>query len=1223
MHMTKATKKAERLLQVETLLLDHPRGLKQAEIARRLGVNRSTIHRYLPELTDRFAVYEEDDGRLVIDRDHYLTRVRLTLHEALALHLAARLMATRTDKHNPHGGTALRKLSLALERLAPLIARHLSASADVMDDAARRHDPVYLEVLETLTRAWSQGQKVRLWHRLASGEVYDYVFAPYFVEPYAVGQTTHVIGWRDPPKAVRTFKLERIQRIELLDEEYTIPEDFEPRALLADAWGIWYTEAEPVEVALRFHPRVAPRVRETRWHASERVEEQPDGSLVWRARVAEPQEMLPWIRGWGADVEVLAPEELREALVKETRRLAMLYQVGSVEPPPLYQGLWAKAEKSSGKTHPLICHMLDVGGVALAMWNEVLTESIRTQLAEALGLDQTRAGNLIAFWAALHDLGKATPAFQEKYEPARITLTDAGLPFPKSYGRERFYHGTATSRLLPDLLAAETNTPRRWRKGVALAVGGHHGAWPIPAAMQGLKPYRLGDGEWEEIRADLVRAVRELLAPEVPADTPLPREAHNALLTLLSGLASVADWVGSMEHYFPFVEPPIDLTQYAERAQQQALEALQDLRWTAWTPPTEEWTFTELFQLPSPRPMQSQVIALAEQLQQPSLVIIEAPTGVGKTEAALYLADHWARVLQQRGLYIAMPTMATSNQMFDRVGDVMERRYPDTGPQVLLIHSQARWSQNDPPRQVNIAREVLENEDEQESVNSMAWFLPRKRSLLAPFGVGTVDQTFLSVLQTRHFFVRLFGLSHKTLIFDEVHAYDTYMSTLFQRLLGWLRVVGASVIILSATLSEKTRCELVRAYTGNDEMLAEASYPGITWASGGEIGMLPLQAPQSRSLTLEWLTREPRDIVHTLQAELREGGCAAVICNTVGRAQEVYRALCKANLVPEEDLSLFHARFPQGWRQKIEARVLSDFGKNGQRPEKAIVVATQVIEQSLDLDFDVMISDLAPVDLLLQRAGRLHRHDRDVRPAPLAAPRLFVTAPDLDKGVLNWGSDAYIYEPYVLLRSYLVLQGREQIKLPSDTVSLIEGVYGPDEPDAGTLVPALVEARQRMHRDEEKARDVARGKLIKPPQADNLLRKSNASLAEEAPEIHDAFRALTRLSRPSLSVVCLHRIEGKDTSNTEPDGNGSAVDLEEKPDAELTESLVNATVSLSHGGIFPQLVRQERPSGWRNHTLLKDYRVAIFEDGVCPLKDCAYTLILRRDTGLEIVKHSD
>jgi len=168
--MERATGKAERLLQIEALLLEHPEGLSQAEIARRVGVNRSTVYRYLPDLTNRFAIYEADDGRLAIDRDHYLMNVRLTLHESMALHLAARLMATRTDKRNPHAAAALRKLGLALEKLAPRIAEHLCVSAEVMEDQAQRHDPVYLDVLETLTRAWSGLVRCSGGPRLASDD---------------------------------------------------------------------------------------------------------------------------------------------------------------------------------------------------------------------------------------------------------------------------------------------------------------------------------------------------------------------------------------------------------------------------------------------------------------------------------------------------------------------------------------------------------------------------------------------------------------------------------------------------------------------------------------------------------------------------------------------------------------------------------------------------------------------------------------------------------------------------------------------------------------------------------------------------------------------------------------------------------------------------------------------------------------------------------------------
>ncbi len=328
--MNRAQEKAQRLLQIEKLLWAHPEGLTRAEIARRLGVNRSTITKYLNADQLPPSIYEEDDGRLKLDRNADLTKTSFSLHEVMAIHLATRLLATRTDKQNPHAASALRKLGIALRRLDKNVSEHLLHSADVMDEEAAYRDPVYLDVLEKLTEAWSAGRKVRVQHQMEDGRVFEYTFAPYFIEPYAVGQTAHVIGFREPPGATRTFKIERLRSAQILHDRYEIPSDFDPKALLRDAWGIWYTEAEPIEVVLRFHPRVAMRVRESRWHRAQQLEAQADGYVVWRARVAEPKEMLPWIRGWGADCEVLAPAELRETLMGEAKAMAELYgwQVG-------------------------------------------------------------------------------------------------------------------------------------------------------------------------------------------------------------------------------------------------------------------------------------------------------------------------------------------------------------------------------------------------------------------------------------------------------------------------------------------------------------------------------------------------------------------------------------------------------------------------------------------------------------------------------------------------------------------------------------------------------------------------------------------------------------------------------------------------------------------------------------------------------------------------------
>ena len=323
--MKRTSKKAERLLRIEQLLLAHPNGISRAEMGRKLDVHRSTIKRDVDDLGKRLPIWEHDN-LIGINRDDYLTSVRLNIHESMALHLSARLMATRMDKHNPHAASALRKFAEALRLFSPQISGHLLASADVMDGDDQHRDPVYSNVLETLTQAWSQGKMVHVWHRYKKRTV-EYDFAPYFIEPYAVGQTTHVIGLREPPGEIRTFKVERIQRIEMLkDRSYEIPEDFDARALLKDAWGIWFTDKEPEEVVLRFHARVARRVQETRWHPSQTVEMEPNGYLLWRAKVAEWQEMVHWIRGWGADVEVLAPQRLREMLMGEAKAMAELYR---------------------------------------------------------------------------------------------------------------------------------------------------------------------------------------------------------------------------------------------------------------------------------------------------------------------------------------------------------------------------------------------------------------------------------------------------------------------------------------------------------------------------------------------------------------------------------------------------------------------------------------------------------------------------------------------------------------------------------------------------------------------------------------------------------------------------------------------------------------------------------------------------------------------------------
>lgn len=342
---TKFEKKLERFTQFKELLLAHPDGLIKAEIGRKLGVHRSVASDYIDEFALPYGtlpIVEITPDRFTIDRDLYEVDISLNQHESLALHLATRLLTTRTDKFNPHAASALRKLGQAIGELSPQVSRHMHLSANVIDGDDRRRDPRFLEILETLTRAWSAGRKVQLTHEIEDGRIHDYIFSPYFIEPYAIGRTVHVIGLRQPPQKVRTFKVERIRTITLLADTYTIPEEFDPQEKLKNAWGIWYTDKEPVEVVLRFNRGVAKRVLETTWQVGEETAvDGQDGSVIWRAKVDEWREMLPWVRSWGADCEVLGPPELRGLVIRHVREMVKQYE------------LQAEGERASGLPSPV------------------------------------------------------------------------------------------------------------------------------------------------------------------------------------------------------------------------------------------------------------------------------------------------------------------------------------------------------------------------------------------------------------------------------------------------------------------------------------------------------------------------------------------------------------------------------------------------------------------------------------------------------------------------------------------------------------------------------------------------------------------------------------------------------------------------------------------------------------------------------------------------------
>jgi len=311
--------KAARLRRIEHRLYNTPNGLRAVEIAEYCGVDRRTVYRDLESLHEMGVPVWENQGRYGIDRTAYLSTVRLNLNETIALYFAARLLSHHSDEHNPYVVAALDKLAASLPDAT--ISEHISHAASVIRSRPLR--AVYIKVVEVLTRAWADRRLVRIQYRALSREITERVIAPYFLEVSRSEPAAYVIGFDQLRQALRTFKIERIEEAELLDEHYSIPDDFDPYSYLADSWGIM--DDATVLVHLRFSPAVAPRVRESVWHQSQKIDDLPDGGCELRMQIGGIREIRSWVLSWGGDVEVLSPPELRNEIAEHGRRIAALY----------------------------------------------------------------------------------------------------------------------------------------------------------------------------------------------------------------------------------------------------------------------------------------------------------------------------------------------------------------------------------------------------------------------------------------------------------------------------------------------------------------------------------------------------------------------------------------------------------------------------------------------------------------------------------------------------------------------------------------------------------------------------------------------------------------------------------------------------------------------------------------------------------------------------------
>lgn len=873
--------------------------------------------------------------------------------------------------------------------------------------------------------------------------------------------------------------------------------------------------------------------------------------------------------------------------------------------------MWAKTRNLSFEEqwHPLILHLLDVAAVADAILLRE-TKSMRDQLAEVLGLDWPCARPWLLLLIASHDLGKGCPGFQCKWK--NLSGLDAG-PSPDTSINHAFVSQVELRELLIEL-----DWPAETADLVADAVGCHHGERASPLILDQLAGNRraLGKPAWHAARRTLFETLIAVFAPSAPPTKPA---LSGPDFMLLAGVTSFADWIGSNEEFFPFGTPEDcedPAAWFKIRRETNAENALNKIGWLARLPLADTArAFDAVFGF-SPRPLQQAMVDALAAVDLPAILLVEAPMGEGKTEAALYAHLELQRRLGHRGLYVALPTKATGNAMFRRVLKFLQSQRGDRQLDMQLLHGAALL--NDDFQQLKT--DGIFDATKGGEVRASEWFTHKKRALLSEYGVGTIDQALLTILPVRHQFVRLWGLANRVVVFDEIHAYDAYTGTLLLHLLRWLLALGSTVVLLSATLPPQIRRQLAEL-VGQKPPERESIYPRLSvYQPGKAVLQTPFDADPKRRLLvrIQPVAAELSAIKAAFDARLSGGGYALALTNTVQRAQDLYRDYGIGEPLVTEgepigkrlpdgtEIYLFHARFPADARQRREDAVLKLFGPPDMetpapRVGRKILIATQVAEQSLDLDFDLIATDLAPIDMLLQRAGRLWRHARGVR--PLIEPILIVAGLEEDPPPsfgkpLWWGA---VYREDVLLRTRSLLYGKPSLQLPDDIDLLVASVYDEDVEVDASLEARLDRAMLDALGKEYAHIGAAHQAIIGLP--DDASWKSGARFTlydDDEPGVHTSLKVRTRLGEDSVVVVPIYESDAFDPAVT--------------PDFTRAKVWFLRAMSLSRQGIVKRLQAQGVPEGWRQSALLRNAYPLRLDAEACWIEDT--TVQLSSELGL-------
>ncbi len=733
-------------------------------------------------------------------------------------------------------------------------------------------------------------------------------------------------------------------------------------------------------------------------------------------------------------------------------------------PQSMYYMVAKAGRNGDQKWLPLWMHSKDTAGVMAYLIKEWIPESVVELLRQSF-VQEKRANRcdierLGSFLGYIHDFGKANSYFQcliTKNIPERLTRI-------KEYGIsvlswERYEKKGCNHAYISEALLRKYGCSR----GIASIVGSHHGMTQeinknkiksLFSASSNLKVNLYGNDEekWKNLRSAFLKwSLAEVGYMDIDE---IPRISETGQI-LMTGLLIMADWISSNETYFPLLSlsEEGDEREYPFRVKQ-AMDKLHLFKpWDSNISYMDESVFEAYFGF-WPRPAQMDFIYSIQELsdmetQSPGIFILEAPMGMGKTEAALAGAQLLANKTLAGGIFFGLPTQATANSIFERLLPWAEKQAQDEalGLSIRLAHAMSNF---DALYQKMLEGDSQFDDDEDAEENRLyahTWFSGKKQALLADFVVGTVDQLLMAALKKKHVMLRHLGMAGKVVIIDECHAYDVYTSEYLDRTLTWIGMYKQPVIILSATLPAHRRREMIAAYLNKDledipkEIEKRMAYPLLTYSAGQEIMQKELRS-DSRQTEIEIEDLQADKLAEFLKEELKNGGCAAVLLNTVKRVQETARFL--REYFTDKQILELHSRYIYPDKKEREEELIRRMGKKSTSKERDgfILVASQVAEQSLDFDADILITELCPVDFLLQRMGREHRHKEhdSMRPDNLSKPRCII---------LRDGGEAYskgskaVYEEYLLMRTQAILPKR--ICIPMDIPQMVQKVYSDDD----------------------------------------------------------------------------------------------------------------------------------------------------------------------------------